>query len=71
MIFEYVIYLKEIDPRLELAWTKWIKETENDISTCFAIESSKEIKVLSYGLSGAIFLSMVINEKWNQFTQRN
>ena len=41
-MFEIVQYIREIEPSLELAWTRWIIETEGDYNDMFLIEALNE-----------------------------
>ena len=40
IIFEKVLYLREIEPFMELSWTKWITEEVKDYNSMFAMDGA-------------------------------
>ena len=69
IIFEQVLYCKEIRPENELAWTKWIIETENDYNLMFGIELERVLSPVS--LQRPLYKAALIKEKWEAFVRYN
>jgi len=68
-MFELVIYLRKIDPMIELAWAKWIKEEEETYDEIFRQEWLREMPF-------SLLYSPMVNEamratKWAEFVRRN
>ncbi len=41
ILFEKVLYLREIDITVELSWTKWITEEVKDYNSMFAMDGAE------------------------------
>ena len=41
ILFEKVLYLREIEPFMELSWTKWITEEVKDYNSMFAMDGAE------------------------------
>ena len=41
MLFEKVLYLREIEPFMELSWTKWIVQEVKDYNRMFAMDGAE------------------------------
>ena len=69
MIFEIVQYVKDIRLENELAWTKWIIDTENDYTLMFGMELERVLSPAS--LRRPIYMAALIREKWEAFVRYN
>jgi len=69
LIFEEILYRKEIHPETELAWTKWIIETENDYNTMFTIDLAKSLGDCI--LKNSRLINDYIAQKWVNFVRYN
>ena len=63
IIFEKVLYLREIEPFMELSWTKWIIQEVKDYNSMFAMDGAdiqQSPKLKSY-----------ITARWGQMALSN
>ena len=65
-IFERVLYIREIDPVVELAWTRWLIEEEEHYNEIFLHESTRELQS-----SCPIAVAGMWNRKWAEMVMMN
>lgn len=70
MVFELIIYLRKIDPLVELAWTRWIREEEETYNEMFLLEGLREAP-LSSVLCSPMVNSIILATKWADMVGRN
>ena len=63
ILFEKVLYLREIEPCMELSWTKWIIQEVKDYNRMFAMDGAD--------IQQSPRLKRYITARWEQMALSN
>ncbi len=65
IIFEKVLYLREIEPCMELSWTLWITEEVKDYNTMFAMDGAEN------DIQQSPEMAKYITSRWGDMVRSN
>ncbi len=65
ILFEKVLYLREMEPFMELSWTKWITEEVRAYNSMFAMDGAEN------DIQQSPEMAKYITTRWGQMVRSN